>query len=115
MEEAINAALVYMIGQLPVAFSVLLTVQALKVFDFVGPDKQRVSTPQAAILSGLFFGLGALASSLFPDSADVITQVNTYVVGSLSAGLLYKYILKTLGGAVWAATQALVGNLANGE
>ncbi len=109
MEDAIQNALVYVIGGVPIAVNVVLTVQALKVFDYVG-ENARVTAPQAAVVSGLFFGLGGLAMTVWPETAAYIVPLNTFIVGALSAGLLYEYILKGVGGSVWAGIQSELGN-----
>ena len=109
MEEAIQNALVYVIGGVPIAVNVVLTVQALKVFNYVGPEN-RVTTQQAAILSGLFFGLSGFVITIWPDTAQYIVPLNVMVVGSLSAGLLYEYILKTVGGSIWAGIRTALNN-----
>lgn len=109
MEEAIQNALVYVIGGVPIAVNVVLTVQALKVFKYVG-EEGRVTAPQAAILSGLFFGLSGLAMTVWPDVSAYVVPLNIFVVGSLSSGLLYEYILKGVGGSVWSGIRAALGN-----
>lgn len=108
MEEAIQNALVYVIGGVPIAVNVVLTVQALKVFGYVGKDK-RATAPQAAILSSLFFGLSGLVMTIWPDTAEYVVPLNIFVVGSLSSGLLYQYILKGVGGSVWEGIQTAIG------
>ena len=115
MEAILQEALVYVIGGLPIALNVVLTVQAAKVFGFVGGNKSRLDAPQFAVISGLFFGLGGLAAALFPAQAVIIDTVNRFVVGSLSAGLLYEYILKTVGGAAWTAILGALGSLTSEE
>jgi len=110
MEEAIQNALVYVIGGVPIAVNVVLTVQSLKVFKYVGGNNGRMTAPQAAILSGLFYGLSGLAMTVWPDTARYIVPLNIFVVGSLSAGLLYEYILKTVGGSVWAGIRTAINN-----
>lgn len=91
MEDALNLA----IAGIPVAVNVFLSVQGLKVFGVVNGN-----AGQWALVAGLFFGLGALASALFPDVAGYIALVNQYVVGSLSAGLFYEYLAKPVLGQI---------------
>ena len=84
MEEA----LLLLVGAVPVAVSVLLGVQGLKVFGFVDGDR----APRAAVILALIFGLGALGVSLFPDVANYIELGFTYFNGAMVAGLFYEYI-----------------------
>lgn len=82
MEDLVAAAA-------PIALQVFLTVQGLKVFGVVDENAGKWG-----IVAGLFFGLGALVSSLFPGATNVVGIINTYVVGALSAGLFYEYLAK---------------------
>lgn len=91
MEEALQLA----IAGIPIAVNVFLSVQGLKVFGV-----ERGTPGQWAIVFGFFFGLGALAASLFPDVAQYIYTVNVYIVGSLSAGLFYEYLAKPVLGQI---------------
>lgn len=91
LDEALNLA----IAGIPVAVNVFLSVQGLKIFGVVNGN-----AGQWAIISGFFFGLGALAASLFPDVAQYIYTVNVYIVGSLSAGLFYEYLAKPVLGQI---------------
>lgn len=84
--EALQPALDLLIGALPISVSVFLTVQGLKVFGFVTGE----TAPKAALVSGLFFGLGYLVSTFWPETAETVVIINRYVVGALSAGLFYE-------------------------
>ena len=84
--DALQPAFDLVIGALPITVSVFLTVMGLKVFGFVTSK----TAPKAAVVSGLFFGLGYLVSSFWPETAKTIETINTYLVGALSAGLFYE-------------------------
>ena len=85
-----EGVLTYLVGQIPVALNVMLTVQGFKVF---GITSERLTPGRVALGAGLFFGLGGLASALYPEHAETIAIVNTYFVGSMSAGLFYRYLV----------------------
>ena len=91
MEEA----LILFVGVIPIAVSVLLGVQGLKVFGFVNGD----SAPRAAVLLALVFGLGSLGTGVFPDAANYIELGFTYFNGAMVAGLFYEYIAGPVLGA----------------
>jgi hypothetical protein len=86
MEEALKGFLDLVVGGVPLTLSVFVTVQSLKVLGFVTSE----TAPKAAIAAGGFFGLGYLASALFPDAAGIIGTVNQAVVAALSVGLFYE-------------------------
>jgi len=87
MEEEV---LVLLLGGIPIAVNVLLGVQGLKVFKFVDSE----SAPKAAVAIAAVFGLGWLASELFPVVAPYIVKVNQMFLGVMTAGLFYNYIAK---------------------
>ena len=93
MEEALKGFLDLVVGGVPLTLSVFLTVQGLKVLNFVTSEQ----APKAALAAGGFFGLGYLASVLFPESAELIGTVNQAIVGALSAGLFYEGAKAVLG------------------
>lgn len=81
-----------LIGGLPVAALVLLTVQALKVFGFVSGE----TAPRAAILTALVFGAASAVARLVPTAAEYIVLFAEVFAGALVAGLGYEYVANPL-------------------
>jgi hypothetical protein len=89
MEEALQEALQLVIGGVPIALGVFLTVQGLKVYGIVSETSQ---VGKAAIASGLFFGVLSAVAQAFPVAAPYIEIAFVTYVGSMIAGLFYEYI-----------------------
>ena len=73
-----------------VAGLVLVTVQGLKVFQFVS-DAANIA--KAAIITALVGGVGLAAGELFPPAAPYIALTLTLYISVMVAGLGYKYIV----------------------
>jgi hypothetical protein len=78
------------IGGVQIAIGVAVTVQGLKIFNFVDGK----SAPKAAVLSALFFGLGVAAGEIFPVASPFIELAFVTYVGAMLSGLGYEYIAK---------------------
>lgn len=81
-----------LLGAVPVAALVGLTVQAVKVFRFAAGE----DLPKVAIGAGLVYGALSLGSALFPVAAPYIVLVVESLAGALVAGLGYEYVLAPL-------------------
>ena len=88
--EEILASLLDLVVIAKVAALVLVTVQGLKVFQFVS-DAGGVA--KAAIISALVAGVGLAVGELFAPAAPYIALVFTLYVSVMVAGLGYKYIV----------------------
>lgn len=78
-----------LLGAVPVAVLVGLTVQAVKVFGFATSE----NLPRVAIGAGLVFGVFSAASTLVPAAASYISLGAEALAGALIAGLGYEYFL----------------------
>jgi len=92
MEEVISGLIdLTVLGK--VASLVLVTVQGLKVFQFVTDAK---GIGKAAIITALVGGVGLAAGELFPPAAPFIALAFTLYISVMVAGLGYKYIVGPL-------------------
>ena len=81
-----------LVGGIPIAVLVALSVQAFKVFGFVGGE----DAPRAAILVALIFGAGGVAGEIFPEIQPYLVMAMTYFAGAMIAGLGYEYLAAPL-------------------
>jgi hypothetical protein len=96
------------IDGVPIALGVFVTIQGLKVYGIITESSQ---VGKAAIASALFFGGLAAVANAVPEAAPYINIAFVTYVGSMLAGLFYKYfaapILEKLGFDV--STESLNG------
>jgi len=87
--------LVLLVGAVPIAVSVLLGVQGLKVFGVINGD----TAPRAALILAAIFTVGVIAIDLFPDAARYVELAFTGFNGAMVAGLFYEYLASPILGA----------------
>ena len=92
MEEVISELLnLVVIGK--IAALVLVTVQGLKVFNFVS-DAGQIA--KAAVITALVGGAGVAVGELYAPALPFIALFFTLYVSTMVAGLGYKYIVGPL-------------------
>ena len=87
--------LVLLVGAVPVAVSVMLGVQGLKVFGVINGD----TAPKAALGLAAIFTVGVISIQLFPEAASYVELAFTGFNGAMVAGLFYEYLASPILGA----------------
>lgn len=96
------------LGGVSVIVGVVLIVESLKRLGFANEDAWLTS-PRAALLTGVSLGAVALSSELFPAASTYIQTGATYVLGGIAAGLAYDFAGKAFIARMQSVVDALFG------